>query len=185
MCFLALPGHVVAHQEIGHTLTEQAVLKRMSREIQNPFIVHLHHSFHDKENLSVPTCSHFIGGGRRSPLPIYVCRFLVMDFHPGGDLATQLARWGKFGRDRARFYAAEIVRFQARQRRPAGIDAVLIFFIRLAIQVEGVQGLHAAGVSSVFLAFHQTEADRLALPRSSIETSSPRTSSSISPAISS
>ena len=49
---LLLPsGHVVAHQEIGHTLTEQAVLKRMSREIQNPFIVHLHHSFHDKDNL--------------------------------------------------------------------------------------------------------------------------------------
>ncbi|KAI9601481.1 hypothetical protein H4Q26_001301 [Puccinia striiformis f. sp. tritici PST-130] len=34
--------------------------------------------------------------------------FLVMDFHPGGDLATQLARWGRLGRDRARFYAAEI-----------------------------------------------------------------------------
>lgn len=31
-----------------------------------------------------------------------------MDFHPGGDLATQLARWGRLGRDRARFYAAEI-----------------------------------------------------------------------------
>lgn len=42
------------------------------------------------------------------------------DFHPGGDLATQLARWGRLGRDRARFYAAEIV--------------------------EGVEGLHAAGV---------------------------------------
>ncbi len=42
------------------------------------------------------------------------------DFHPGGDLATQLARWGRLGRDRARFYAAEIV--------------------------EGVDGLHAAGV---------------------------------------
>ena len=26
----------------------------------------------------------------------------------GGDLATQLARWGRLGRDRARFYAAEI-----------------------------------------------------------------------------
>jgi serum/glucocorticoid-regulated kinase 2 len=35
-------------------------------------------------------------------------------------LATQLARWGRLGRDRARFYAAEIV--------------------------EGVEGLHAAGV---------------------------------------
>jgi len=44
----------------------------------------------------------------------------LQDFHPGGDLATQLARWGRLGRDRARFYAAEIV--------------------------EGVEGLHAAGV---------------------------------------
>jgi len=35
-------------------------------------------------------------------------------------LATQLARWGRLGRDRARFYAAEIV--------------------------EGVEGLHTAGV---------------------------------------
>lgn len=33
----------------------------------------------------------------------------MQDFHPGGDLATQLARWGRLGRDRARFYAAEIV----------------------------------------------------------------------------
>lgn len=46
--------------------------------------------------------------------------YLVMDFHPGGDLATQLSRWGRLGRDRARFYAAEIV--------------------------EGVEGLHKAGV---------------------------------------
>src|ERR1700722_10121483 len=44
----------------------------------------------------------------------------LQDFHPGGDLATQLARWGRLGRDRARFYAAEIV--------------------------EGVEGLHSAGV---------------------------------------
>ncbi|KAI5120805.1 hypothetical protein M0805_002432 [Coniferiporia weirii] len=89
--------HVLAHQELQHTLTEQAVLKRMAREAKDPFVVKLWWSFHDKENL-----------------------FLVMDFHPGGDLATQLARWGRLGRDRARFYAAEIV--------------------------EGVDGLHAAGV---------------------------------------
>jgi serum/glucocorticoid-regulated kinase 2 len=43
-----------------------------------------------------------------------------MYFHPGGDLATQLARWGRLGRDRARFYAAEIV--------------------------KGVEGLHKNGV---------------------------------------
>ncbi|KAI0658369.1 hypothetical protein C8Q70DRAFT_917828 [Cubamyces menziesii] len=89
--------HVLAHQELQHTLTEQAVLKRMAAENSDPFVVKLWWSFHDKENL-----------------------FLVMDFHPGGDLATQLARWGRLGRDRARFYAAEIV--------------------------EGVEGLHAAGV---------------------------------------
>ncbi|KXN84985.1 hypothetical protein AN958_11830 [Leucoagaricus sp. SymC.cos] len=89
--------HVLAHQELQHTLTEQAVLKRMAAEGKDPFVVKLWWSFHDKENL-----------------------FLVMDFHPGGDLATQLARWGRLGRDRARFYAAEIV--------------------------EGVEGLHAAGV---------------------------------------
>lgn len=89
--------HVLAHQELQHTLTEQAVLKRMAAEGKDPFVVKLWWSFHDKENL-----------------------FLVMDFHPGGDLATQLARWGRLGRDRARFYAAEIV--------------------------EGVEGLHNAGV---------------------------------------
>ncbi|KAF8910199.1 hypothetical protein CPB84DRAFT_1673057 [Gymnopilus junonius] len=89
--------HVLAHQELQHTLTEQAVLKRMAAENRDPFVVKLWWSFHDKDNL-----------------------FLVMDFHPGGDLATQLARWGRLGRDRARFYAAEIV--------------------------EGVEGLHAAGV---------------------------------------
>ncbi|KAF8079140.1 hypothetical protein FPV67DRAFT_98655 [Lyophyllum atratum] len=89
--------HVLAHQELQHTLTEQAVLKRMAAESKDPFVVKLWWSFHDKENL-----------------------FLVMDFHPGGDLATQLARWGRLGRDRARFYAAEIV--------------------------EGCEGLHAAGV---------------------------------------
>jgi serum/glucocorticoid-regulated kinase 2 len=76
-------------------------LKRMSTEkdeqLRNPFIVKLWWSFHDEYNL-----------------------YLVLDFHPGGDLATQLSRWGRLGRDRARFYTAEIV--------------------------EGVEGLHAAGV---------------------------------------
>lgn len=51
---------------------------------------------------------------------ITITKSAIQDFHPGGDLATQLARWGRLGRDRARFYAAEIV--------------------------EGCEGLHAAGV---------------------------------------
>ena len=43
--------HVLAHQELQHTLTEQAVLKRMAAEGTDPFVVKLWWSFHDKENL--------------------------------------------------------------------------------------------------------------------------------------
>lgn len=95
----ANPGsaQVLAHRELAHTKTEQAVLKACSRGDVNPFVVKLHYSFHDQNTL-----------------------YLALDFHPGGDLATQLARWGRLGRDRARFYAAEIV--------------------------EGVEGLHKAGI---------------------------------------
>ncbi|GAA5863793.1 hypothetical protein JCM3774_001160 [Rhodotorula dairenensis] len=89
--------HVLAHRELAHTRTEQSVLKACARDSLNPFIVKLHYSFHDKETL-----------------------YLALDFHPGGDLATQLARWGRLGRDRARFYICEII--------------------------EGVEGLHRAGV---------------------------------------
>jgi len=54
-----------------------------------------------------------------SPFDV-IALYLALDFHPGGDLATQLARWGRLGRDRARFYASEIC--------------------------EGVEGLHRAGI---------------------------------------
>ena len=43
--------HVLAHQELQHTLTEQAVLKRMAAESRDPFVVKLWWSFHDRENL--------------------------------------------------------------------------------------------------------------------------------------
>lgn len=105
--------HVLAHQELQHTLTEQAVLKRMAAESSDPFVVRLWWSFHDKENLFLVMVSR----SHKAPVTVSNCQ---QDFHPGGDLATQLARWGRLGRDRARFYAAEIV--------------------------EGVEGLHAAGV---------------------------------------
>ena len=89
--------NVLTEPELQQTLTEQAVLKWMTTEGKNPFIVKLWWSFRDRDRL-----------------------FLVMDFHPCGDLATQLARWGRLGRHRARFYAAEIV--------------------------EGVEGLHKNGI---------------------------------------
>jgi serine/threonine protein kinase len=43
--------HVLAHQDLQHTLTEQAVLRRMAAEGTDPFVVKLWWSFHDKENL--------------------------------------------------------------------------------------------------------------------------------------
>ena len=43
--------HVLANQELQHTLTEQAVLRRMAAEGTDPFVVKLWWSFHDKENL--------------------------------------------------------------------------------------------------------------------------------------
>ncbi|GAA5855541.1 hypothetical protein JCM8547_007881 [Rhodosporidiobolus lusitaniae] len=89
--------HVLAHRELLHTRTEQTVLKRCARDKLNPFVVRLHYSFHDADTL-----------------------YLALDFHGGGDLATQLARWGRLGRDRARFYISEII--------------------------EGVEGLHKAGI---------------------------------------
>jgi serum/glucocorticoid-regulated kinase 2 len=58
--------HVLAHQELQHTLTEQAVLRRMAAEGTDPFVVKLWWSFHDKENLflvmvrrSVPVLPYF------------------------------------------------------------------------------------------------------------------------------
>ena len=43
--------HVLAHQELQHTLTEQAVLKRMAADGTDPFVVRLWWSFHDMEYL--------------------------------------------------------------------------------------------------------------------------------------
>lgn len=35
--------------------------------------------------------------------------FLVLDYYPGGDIATQLAKWHKFDDARCLFYATEII----------------------------------------------------------------------------
>ena len=88
---------MLAHCELQHTLTEQSILRKMATDFDNPFVVNMSFSFQDEHNL-----------------------FLILDFHPGGDLATQLSRWGRLGKDRTRFYAAEIV--------------------------EGLECLHSAGV---------------------------------------
>ncbi|WVF68608.1 hypothetical protein IAT40_003378 [Kwoniella sp. CBS 6097] len=78
---------VLTHDELHHTLTEQAILKRFAiDEPHNRLISRLHHSFTDRENF-----------------------YFVMEFYPGGDLATQMEIYGILGDHRTRFYAADIV----------------------------------------------------------------------------
>lgn len=78
---------VLTHDELNHTLTEQAILKHFAmHEPDNPFIARLCHSFTDRENF-----------------------YFVMDFYPGGDLATQMEMHGILGQHRMRFYAADMV----------------------------------------------------------------------------
>jgi serine/threonine protein kinase len=78
---------VAAHgkREIEHTKAEQRILANLS-SINHPFLMKLHCSFQNTENL-----------------------FLVIDYVGGGDLATQLAKWHRFCENRSRFYCAEMV----------------------------------------------------------------------------
>ena len=78
---------VLTHDELDHTLAELRILKRFAiDEPDNPFIARLSNSFTDRENF-----------------------YFVMDFYPGGDLATQMEIHGILGHHRTRFYAADVV----------------------------------------------------------------------------
>ncbi|KAL7425009.1 hypothetical protein Q5752_000696 [Cryptotrichosporon argae] len=78
---------VFAYDELDHTVAEFKILRRLAIEDPyNNFVPRLHHAFHDRENF-----------------------YLVMDFYPGGDLATQMEIHGTLGQVRTRFYATDIV----------------------------------------------------------------------------
>ena len=78
---------VFAQHELQHTLAEMQIMKRFAiNEPHNPFVAKLHHSFTDRENF-----------------------YFVMEFYPGGDLATQMEIHGALGHQRTRFYACDIV----------------------------------------------------------------------------
>lgn len=66
-----------------HTRAERDILVLLRSQ---PFLVNLHHVFQTSSQL-----------------------FLVLDYYPGGDIATQLSLLSIFDQDRTRFYAAEIV----------------------------------------------------------------------------
>jgi serine/threonine protein kinase len=77
---------VLTHDELAHTLTEFHILRRMAtEEPDNEFVSRLHYAFTDRENF-----------------------YFVMEFYPGGDLATQMEIYGVLGHHRTRFYAVDV-----------------------------------------------------------------------------
>jgi serine/threonine protein kinase len=76
---------VITQREIEHAVMERNILSKVSRA-HHPFLIKLHHSFQNANQL-----------------------FLVMDYHVGSDLATQLQLHYYFNPDRCRFYIAEIL----------------------------------------------------------------------------
>jgi serine/threonine protein kinase len=76
---------VVETSQVGHIKAEQQILSEIA-SIQHPFLIKLHYSFQDMNQL-----------------------FLVLDYHVGGDLATQLQMNHQLPPERCRFYIAEIL----------------------------------------------------------------------------
>ncbi|KAF9928120.1 hypothetical protein FBU30_002622 [Linnemannia zychae] len=76
---------VILQREIEHTKSERDILANVAR-ISHPFLIKLRYSFQSNAQL-----------------------FMVLDYYPGGDIATQLAKWHRFEPERCLFYAAEIV----------------------------------------------------------------------------
>jgi serine/threonine protein kinase len=75
----------IMQREIEHTKSERDILATVA-EISHPFLIKLHHSFQDADQL-----------------------FLVLEFYVGGDMATQLAKHYRFDAERCRLYIAEIL----------------------------------------------------------------------------
>ncbi len=76
---------VVEQRQIVHIKAEQQILSDIA-SIHHPFLIKLHYSFQDMNQL-----------------------FLVLDYHVGGDLATQLRINHMLPPERCRFYTAEII----------------------------------------------------------------------------
>mmetsp|Transcript_36387 Transcript_36387/g.61522 ORF Transcript_36387/g.61522 Transcript_36387/m.61522 type:complete len:403 (-) Transcript_36387:172-1380(-) len=73
--------HLLRRKQIAHTQTERKVLQ----QIESPFIVNLRFAFQDRDRL-----------------------YMVLDYFTGGELFYHLKTGGRFGYQRARFYAVEI-----------------------------------------------------------------------------
>lgn len=76
---------IMTYGEFSHTRSERNILADLSK-LRHPFFIRMHCCFQSESDL-----------------------FFLLDYCPGGDLATQLALSRKFSEDRAKFYAAEII----------------------------------------------------------------------------
>lgn len=73
---------MVMKNQVAHIKAERDILAKT----KNPYIVNLRSSFQDENNL-----------------------YLVMDYHPGGDLMTLLIRKDILSEEESRFYISELV----------------------------------------------------------------------------
>ncbi|KAF7721263.1 hypothetical protein EC973_004990 [Apophysomyces ossiformis] len=76
---------LITPRDIEQAKMERDILSSLAK-IRHPFLVRLHHSFQDANQL-----------------------FLLLDYHAGGDLATQLALFVRFTPQRCKLYTAEIL----------------------------------------------------------------------------
>ncbi|RKP07476.1 molecular mechanism For the regulation of protein kinase B Akt By hydrophobic motif phosphorylation, partial [Thamnocephalis sphaerospora] len=76
---------LLEHQELQHARSERDILATLAR-IRHPYLIRLLYSFQDEDQL-----------------------YLVLDYHRGGDIASELARMQRFDEKRVLFYACEIV----------------------------------------------------------------------------
>jgi len=75
---------IIQRREVQRVLTERNIMMRFNSE--HPFLAELRYAFQTEEHI------HF-----------------VMDYYGGGELFWHLQKAGRFGADRARFYAAELL----------------------------------------------------------------------------
>jgi serine/threonine protein kinase len=74
---------VIQQNELEHTRAERDILVKLRNQ---PFLVNMHCLFQSYSEL-----------------------YLVLDYYPGGDIATQLSLKTTFTEEQTRFYAAEIL----------------------------------------------------------------------------
>jgi serine/threonine protein kinase len=76
---------LIEQQELYHARSERDILATLSR-VHHPFLIRLLSSFQNQDQL-----------------------FLVLDYHRGGDIASELTRLHHFDESRVLFYAQELV----------------------------------------------------------------------------